>query len=174
MTARFADYQGLSQVVYQENLPGVVTINGQHWENIQVKNDPVTGYTGAVFINQETKEMILVNRGTETSDVRDIVNDIQMVANKIPVQYLSSQSLLQYAQNYAQEHGYNLSLTGHSLGGSDVELQGLQTGLPTITFNAELLSLYRNNFVAMLLVYFHVHVVALRLVLASYSGSFLV
>jgi len=125
MTARFADYQGLSQVVYQENLPGVVTINGQHWENIQVKNDPVTGYTGAVFINQETKEMILVNRGTETSDVRDIVNDIQMVANKIPVQYLSSQSLLQYAQNYAQEHGYNLSLTGHSLGGSDAELQSI-------------------------------------------------
>lgn len=134
--ANFQDYQGLSQAVYQQNISNVVHVNNHTWEAVQVKNDTSNGYTGAVYINKETKEIILVNRGTEVTDSNDLHSDVQMAVALIPSQLDSSQSLVDFAKNYAEQNGYDLSITGHSLGGSLSELQGLQTGVDVVTFNS--------------------------------------
>jgi len=125
--ANFQDYQDLSQTVYQQNISNVFHVNNHTWEAVQVKNDPSNGYTGAVYINRDTKEIVLVNRGTEVTDSHDLYSDVQMALALISSQLESSRSLVEFAQNYAQENGYTLSITGYSLGGSLSELPYLQT-----------------------------------------------
>lgn len=138
---RFEDFAYLSNAVYQKLLPDELppitvevptAIQGVYevWTRIATAsgNDD-TGYFGAAYFNARTKEVILVNRGTEPTDVRDLRSDAQMLLDQVPDQFNSAESFYIAVRNLILRPdldnpflGATLSITGHSLGGSLTQL----------------------------------------------------
>jgi len=137
---RFEDFAALSNAVYQELLPDALpplvvevptAIQGvkEIWTRIATASDNDTGYFGAAYFNSCTKEVVLVNRGTEPTDVRDLRSDAQMLLDQVPTQFASAESFYGRVRNLIlnpnpanQLQGATLSITGHSLGGSLTQL----------------------------------------------------
>lgn len=96
------------------------------WTRIATRSDDDTGYFGAAYFNARTKEVILVNRGTELTDARDLASDAQMLLDQVPDQFNSADSVYSDVRsliiNRTEFQGATLSITGHSLGGSLTQL----------------------------------------------------
>jgi hypothetical protein len=129
---RFEDYAALSSLVYESSpheqilVPTAVAGVNEVWVLLDTTSDNVTGYFGTAYFNSRTKEVILVNRGTELTDVRDLRSDAQMLLDQVPDQFASAESfygavgdLLSSREDLA---GATMSITGHSLGGSLTQL----------------------------------------------------
>jgi hypothetical protein len=96
---------------------------------LDTASDNTTGYFGAAYFNSRTKEVILVNRGTEPTDVRDLRTDAQMLLDQVPDQFDSAERFYDNIRarilDLDPENpllGATLSITGHSLGGSLTQL----------------------------------------------------
>lgn len=112
----------LSQKVYEDlgtepfGLPG-----GDPYRFVvkEILPDPVTGYYGAVIYDTTTNEAILVNRGTELTDINDLTADLDIVfGGPGGGQFESAQTLLtNYVASYGSDPGYVpiTATTGHSL-----------------------------------------------------------
>jgi len=102
------------------------------------------GYFGALYHNSQTNEWVMVNRGTEPSQGKDIFNDLMMVVGKIPQQFDDAQNFYTSIRLRLQREEGTLSVTGHSLGGSLTQLLVAQnqndafgnSNLFGVTFNA--------------------------------------
>ncbi len=92
------------------------------------------GYAGAVYINDVTHEVVIVNAGTQSG--LDYYSDAKMALGLVPDQYASARQMAQEAITLAKSLGYSVSATGHSLGGSLAQLIAIEFGIPAVTFNA--------------------------------------
>jgi len=93
-----------------------------------------SGYAGAVYVNDTTKEVIIVNAGTDHG--MDFYSDTQMALGFVPDQYAEARRMAQEAVALASSLGYSVSVTGHSLGGALSQLVAVEFGIPATTFNA--------------------------------------
>jgi hypothetical protein len=98
-----------------------------------------TNYRGAVFEDRETGELIVANKGTDPSNIHDIVADYGMGIMGAPTQWPEAAATMRAALNYAKNYDIPLSqvsTTGHSLGGAEAQLQAAMFGIYAETFNA--------------------------------------
>ena len=56
-----------------------ITIEGNDYKVLAVRNNPVTGYQGTVYQDLRTKEIVVAHRGT--ASVTDGIIDLAMVTN---------------------------------------------------------------------------------------------
>lgn len=104
------------------------------WERVQ--NYPGTdGFFAAAFRNTETGEVVLAFRGSEPDfDIKDWRDDV-INANNLPT--AQARQAIDVSRSFAKDfQGSDLSLSGHSLGGSLASTASLATGIPASTFNA--------------------------------------
>jgi Ca2+-binding RTX toxin-like protein len=124
---RLEDFVNLSGAVYGNPPPTEVTVPSSEpgvnetWVFLLQSGDPgQPGYYGAAYFNARTKEVVLVNRGT--NDLADLVTDMQMALDKIPDQREAAEIFYNQVSAEAVARQATLSITGHSLGGSLTQL----------------------------------------------------
>ena len=104
------------------------------WE--RVRNYPGSdGFFAAAFRNTETGETVLAFRGSEPDfDIEDWRDDV-INANNLPT--AQARQAIDVTKTFAEDfRGADLSLSGHSLGGSLASTASIATGIPASTFNA--------------------------------------
>lgn len=105
-------------------------------------NPSGAGFFAEFYSNSQKKEYVLSIRGTDGNDKdwSDLESDIQLAMGKTPAQIKHAMVAYRRVKELAQKEfgsGYNLYLTGHSLGGGLASLLSAKNaGLPTVTFNA--------------------------------------
>ena len=122
---RFEDFLNLTSAVYGNPPPSTITVDGpggsQEWAFLMESgSSSQPGYYGAAYLNSQTNEIILVNRGT--NDLLDIVSDAQILLDKVPDQRDAAEIFYNRVASEASRRGTTLSITGHSLGGSLTQL----------------------------------------------------
>jgi hypothetical protein len=111
---------------------------------LRVVDDPRTGYQGAVYQDQRTGGLIVAHRGTEfgREPLQDgVLADGGMVAARVNLQMPGAMALTQWAVEHARRNPQNgetpeVSVTGHSLGGTLAQGTAFRYQLHGETFNA--------------------------------------
>lgn len=93
------------------------------------RSDPRT------LIYQDQKEAVIVFRGTDVSDVEDLLLDAALAIGGAQQSDRLQQSKELVKEIVAQVGNTNVSLTGHSLGGYMAYVIGAQYGLKSVSFN---------------------------------------
>lgn len=73
-----------------------ITIEGNDYKVLAVRNNPVTDYQGTVYQDLRTKEIVVAHRGT--ASVTDGVIDLAMVINSVNYQAAESKKQCLYCQ----------------------------------------------------------------------------
>ncbi|HEY4093537.1 MAG TPA: XVIPCD domain-containing protein [Luteibacter sp.] len=145
MTLSSTDYALLAQDAYQDpvlNKPKI--LGGVTYEAFDTQNDPVTGFQATAYKRMDTGEVVIAYRGTEfdREPVQDGGVDAAMVLTGVNLQSPDSeaftQRVLEKARLDAELHHRPLqvTVTGHSLGGTLAEINAAKYGLHGETFNA--------------------------------------
>lgn len=117
------EYALLSQHVYEgSKLKKEVCLpNNDKWVILEVKENKESGYFGAIYINDETKQIVLAHRGTDS--FKAFLEDIWGIyLNKNTPQKIEAFVFVGKAIELANAKNYHLSFTGHSLGAFLAEL----------------------------------------------------
>lgn len=101
------------------------------WERIKTKSNILTGFRAGVY--KKDNNIIIVYRGTDTP-IDIFNNDINMVQKCIPQQIKDARKF--YKEISRAYPDCKIIFTGHSLGGSNAQVMGSETGCETITFAA--------------------------------------
>lgn len=111
----------------------------QNWQILDDLHDNVSSYYSVIYQNITNKQLVLAHRGTqiEGNNIMDklaglfsnkdscLQTDFRGIFGKnLVAQQLKSYEFTKQAVNYAKEKGYNLSITGHSLGAWLAEMSG--------------------------------------------------
>jgi tetratricopeptide (TPR) repeat protein len=114
-------YARLSQHVYGNIKEGEkITIVNDVWEVHKIKKG-VNDHFGAIYLNQQKKQLVLAFRGTST--IKGAIEDIQgIIAKKLTELQEVAFDFTKEAIDLATEKKMHLSFTGHSLGGFLAEL----------------------------------------------------
>jgi hypothetical protein len=148
MTLRPTDYAALSQDSYKDPvLNQSIKIGGVEYTPIAYANDPHTGFQATAYDHKDANgahEVVIAYRGTEfdREPVHDGGVDAGMVALGVNAQTPDSIAFTQHVITQAQERakagGYalDISVTGHSLGGTLAEINAHHFKLHGDTFNA--------------------------------------
>ena len=143
MTYKFSDAY-LATQVYANAVRGstIVSPDGSQWKVIRLSDPNPSDYQGMLVKNDTTGQYKFVSRGTETEPLsgRDINADLQMGIGKLPNQVQDAREFLIEAKKDIIRDGGNptidLSLTGHSLGGSITQILAAENPqLNASTFN---------------------------------------
>lgn len=100
-----------------------------------------TGYAATAYQRKDTGEVIIAERGTEPR-VSDAVADFRMVRDQTNIQWPDAESFARRVIDKAKwtepyyGHPIDVSVTGHSLGGTLAELTSATFGLKGETFNS--------------------------------------
>ncbi|WP_455251550.1 lipase [Neisseria sp.] len=123
-----------------------IRIGGNEYKVAAVWNNPKTGYYGAVYQDVRTNDFIAAHRGTAISlkDLSDGYTDLKMVTRSMNNQSADAEKLTRMAISKAEEFHRNrpylpkpsVTHTGHSLGGTHVQIQTYRFGHEGVTFNA--------------------------------------
>ena len=139
----------ISEYVYLNNL----TYLPKKWEKIAISKNEQTGFYGEAFIDKKEKNIVIAFRGTDLNKgineaKKDLVNDNYLLLKIIPPQVNNAREFMNKVKKDFK--GYNITLTGHSLGGSLSQIIGAETGEKTVTFGAygtkQLIHSGSNNF----------------------------
>jgi hypothetical protein len=148
-----------AQLAYKDEIkPRDIYMNlGNQWQEEKVLyKDHISGLQAHVFKNPETKEIIIAFRGTESdpltkdTTVIDVAQDLFadiFIANgfdRYNPQAVEARKYVEKIINDPKYKGYNIALTGHSLGGYLASDCGARYKIPTVTFNAAGMNLYDN------------------------------
>ncbi|MDE2154857.1 MAG: hypothetical protein KGJ32_03035, partial [Xanthomonadaceae bacterium] len=139
-------YAFLSQVVYKDLEEGKDATRTSLFIVKEVYSDP-SGFYGAIFQDTVTNELVVAFRGTELPDdtVRDAIEtDEQMFVDGVNQQLDGARRLMEKAIELSATGGIEggapnpvqLSVTGHSLGGSLAQVMSYDYNLYGETFNA--------------------------------------
>ena len=137
----YENLEKLSIHVYEPNNKPIP----QGWELITTRQVAATGFKGAIYYNKENNIAVVAFAGTDLPNnlknttqlknvIKDVINDKQMLDSQTPVQLRAAVEFYEWAREHFPKA--NLILTGHSLGGSLVQLVSAQTGTKGVTFNA--------------------------------------
>ena len=91
-----------------------------------------TGFHAKVLA--KGNDIIIAYRGTNLTSVQDIRNDVAMARDKIPAQ--ASDAIKVYDQVKQDYPNSDVTVTGHSLGGSLSQIVSSVRGCDAVTFNA--------------------------------------
>ena len=91
-----------------------------------------TGFHAEVLANGNN--VIVAYRGTDITSVQDIRNDVAMARDKIPAQ--ATDAIKVYDQVKQDHPDSDITVTGHSLGGSLSQIVSSVRGCDAVTFNA--------------------------------------
>ncbi len=145
MSLSSTDYALLAQDSYHDpvlNKPK--ELGGVAYEAIDVANNPLTGFQATAYRRMDTGEIVIAYRGTEfdREPVQDGGVDAGMVLTGLNLQRSDSEAfterVLERAKLEADLHHrpMQVTVTGHSLGGTLAELNASKYGLKGETFNA--------------------------------------
>jgi hypothetical protein len=151
MTITSQDYAALADDAYVDRKVGrrepgqeeKVYLNGNQYKVLEHVDDRRTGYQGTVYQRVSTNEVVVAHRGTEELIKDGVVTDAAMVIARSNPQ--ASQALqlvartVTEARRFGEESGISppqVTLTGHSLGGSLAQITAHHYGLKGETFNA--------------------------------------
>ena len=143
MTISDTDYALLAQDSYKTRENNTkVELGGVDYRVMDHMNDPITGYQGTAYQRVDTGEVVIAHRGTEQV-VRDgVITDGGMVLTGLNLQMHDadtfSKRVIAEAKSEAEKGNYplNVTVTGHSLGGTLAEATAYKYGLHGQTFNA--------------------------------------
>lgn len=118
-----------------------ITIGDYKYKVVAVHRNAVTGYQGTVYQDIKTNKLIVAHRGTES--LLDGIVDLAMVTKLINLQTADASKLTRMAITKAEEFHYknpqlpkpSIIHTGHSLGGTHVEIQTHRYKHEGVTFN---------------------------------------
>lgn len=97
---------------------------------------PKTGNNGFfAAVVKKGNNITIVYRGTELNDLNDLKDDFRMISKQLPEQYSDAINLYDDVAKYCKNNGYELSVTGHSLGGSLAAIVSVKRGVEAVTFN---------------------------------------
>ncbi|MGA8943148.1 MAG: hypothetical protein WB502_10585 [Thermoactinomyces sp.] len=139
----------ISDLAYKENInPQKLSgILGKGWET-SLKRDLPNGLQAYVFTNNKSSEMIIAFRGTEPNKWHQdiVIGDIPIALGNdiINPQAVKARELVESVINNPEYQGYNIVLTGHSLGGYLALDSAARYKIPAVTFNAPGKNLFRN------------------------------
>ncbi|PKH70362.1 lipase [Stenotrophomonas sp. Betaine-02u-21] len=148
MSLRSQDYAALADDAYKDRAVGrwapeeaeVVPIGGHDYRILEHVNNK-NGYQGFIYQRVDTNEIVVAHRGTE-QPLHDVVTDLGMVVARTNLQADDAIALTARANQFAQREetrsGQHLdvTVTGHSLGGSLAQISAHHHGLKGETFNA--------------------------------------
>ncbi|MEA5126457.1 XVIPCD domain-containing protein [Xanthomonas floridensis] len=149
MTIPSPQYAGLSDDVYKDRAVGrrapgheeIVTIEGQRYAVVEHVNNKANGYQGTIYQREGTGEIVVAHRGTQGA-LNDILTDATMVTSRTNPQAADALALTKHALDYAKEIGKEegrtpqVTVTGHSLGGTLAQISAHHYDLKGETFNA--------------------------------------
>lgn len=148
MSPRSTDYALLSQDVYHDTaLNQTVKLDGITYRVLDAANDPVTGFQAQAYVREDVQpqQVIVAFRGTEfdRQPVRDGGVDAGMVLTGLNLQTPDALAFTRRVMNEvnkaAEDEGRKppeITVTGHSLGGTLAEISAYEFGLKGETFNA--------------------------------------
>ncbi|SKB45039.1 XVIPCD domain-containing protein [Luteibacter sp. 22Crub2.1] len=145
MTFKSTDYALLAQDAYNDPVLDKSTIlDGVEYKAIDTMNNPRTGFQATAYERVDTGEVVIAYRGTEfdREPVQDGGVDAAMVLTGINLQTADSEAftkrVLAAAKEKSETYGtpLNVTVTGHSLGGTLAEINASRFGLHGETFNA--------------------------------------
>lgn len=157
MTVSSQQYAGLADDSYSDRYPAKAFPPGKEpplvYEGLQFKilehyRNGVTGYQGTIYQRVDTGEIIVAHRGTEGEKkwegwVKDgAIADGAMVISRVNPQCQDAVELTQRAIRHAREldrkpgQTYEVTVTGHSLGGLLAQYTAHYFNLKGETFNA--------------------------------------
>ncbi|QWT22470.1 hypothetical protein KPL74_10835 [Bacillus sp. NP157] len=145
MTLQSTDYALLAQDAYEDpQLNKKVELGGIAYRAIDTMNNPVTGFQATAYQREDTHEVIIAYRGTEfdREPVQDGGVDAAMVLAGVNLQAADSNAFTQRVLDRVQKENersaqpIDVSVTGHSLGGTLAEINAAKFGLHGETFNA--------------------------------------
>jgi len=136
-------YALLSQDSYNAHKPHqVVTIAEVDYKVLDQTSDPVTGYQGVAYRRDDTGEVVIAHRGTEQIIRDGVLTDGGMVFTGTNLQthdaMAFTQRVIEETKRKSEERNQplNVTVTGHSLGGTLAEITAYKYGLHGETFNA--------------------------------------
>jgi len=147
MTLRSQDYAQLANDAYVDRVVGrrdprkaeVIPL-GEHHYRILEHSSSSSGYQGYIYQSLDTGEIVVSHRGTE--DVKDILADAGMVTLRVNVQVSEAIALTRRAMNFSERETersgkhLEITVTGHSLGGTLAQISAHHFDLKGETFNA--------------------------------------
>lgn len=157
MSVTSQQYAGLADKAYSDEFkPGIYPAGSERpfeYEGVRYKVlehavNPRTGYQGTIFQRADTGEIVITHRGTETEEglgafLKDGAVDGAMVLDRVNPQAKDAIALTQRALDYAERAGRKpgahipeVTVTGHSLGGTLAQITAHHFGLRGETFNA--------------------------------------
>ena len=120
-----------------------ITIEGVDYRIREHVSNDRTGYQGTVYERSDTGEIVVAHRGTEEIWKDGVLADGAMVANRTNPQADDAIELTRRAMGYAEQSSRTpgrappeVSVTGHSLGGTLAQVSAHYFDLPGETFNA--------------------------------------
>lgn len=137
-------YAAFSQFAYSDFEPGPNTPMdpkflekhlGKGWEeDIEHRYTDKNGFQAKVFINKETKEVVVAFTGT--NDWKDIAIDVAQVSQGwLTSQHKSVDKMMETLLKDPRYKDYQFTTTGHSLGGNLSMYAGVKYNMPSVTFN---------------------------------------
>lgn len=148
MSLTSEDYASLASSAYNDRDKGSrVSINGHSYKVIHKVADNWSGLHAAAYRQTEPPGGIIIAfRGTDPNikhhtltTAQDVLVDATMVAGRINPQETRAREFTQEVLDYAKANGIPLdeiTVTGHSLGGTLAEIESWRFGLGGQTFNA--------------------------------------
>ncbi len=107
------------------------------WKLISEYSNNDNGFHGEAY--EKDGKIIIAFRGTQWYSLGDLNTDVQMIRKEIPKQANSALTFYYKVEKYCVTHDIdksNITITGHSLGGSLGEFVGPTVKVKTVTFNA--------------------------------------
>ncbi|HVU80686.1 MAG TPA: hypothetical protein VHD89_01610 [Rhodanobacteraceae bacterium] len=149
MSLTAGDYAYLAADAYVDQRPNkVVKLNGHNYRVLFVAHD-ISGYYAAAYQLYDRpgidRQIVIAERGTVTelkrllSTVQDLRADGAMVVDQVNPQMDAAERFTHKVLDYAAHKGISLdqiTITGHSLGGTLGEIESARHGLSGATFNA--------------------------------------
>ena len=137
-------YSNRSQGQVTENQ--TVSLNGHEYTVFGYKDDPTTGFHATAYRDSATGDIIIAYRGTDPdikghtrTTFQDAAVDATMVKAQINLQEASAEIFTKEMLNKAHALAISnddVTVAGHSLGGTLAEIESWKFGLHGATFNA--------------------------------------
>lgn len=144
-------YAGLANDAYENYKVGRhhspdaerVSIGGVAYQVLEHVNNARTGYQGTIYQRIDSREIVVAHRGTEQIWKDGVATDGAMVASRTNPQADEAIELTRRALSYARQEGREsngatpeVTVTGHSLGGTLAQVSAHYFDLRGETFNA--------------------------------------